>query len=72
MGMKLYVWTPVGHGQLSFMVCAESELLARSAVNARVELVRHDRGFYPVLGWGTDYYTLGVYEPGEVVEHEND
>ena len=70
--MKMYVWTPAGHGQLSFMVCAETVVAAVTVVNAQVELVRHDRGEYPVRGWGTDYYTMGAYEPGEVFEHEND
>lgn len=74
--MKLFVWTPDSHGQLSFFVMAENEQQARAAVDAHVEMVRHDRSDYigrnPVDGWGTDYYTLDVYDIGEVVEHEND
>jgi hypothetical protein len=71
--MKLYVWTPDGHGQLSFFVMAESEEQAKAAVDRQVERVRRDRrSDYPVSGWGTKYYTLGVYEAGEVVEHAND
>jgi len=70
--VKLYVWTPEGHGQLSFCVMAESEEQARAAVDRQVLAVRHNRGDYAVDGWGTDYYTLGEYGVGKVVEHEND
>lgn len=69
--MQLYVWTPGGHGQLSFMVCAETAEQARVAVDAQVRKARHDCGDYCVSGWGTDYYTMGEYAPGEVFEHDN-
>lgn len=67
--MKLYVWQPNGHGQYSFFVAAESEELARAAVD---KMVAQKPNAYEYQGWGTEYYTLTVADAGEVVTNEND
>lgn len=71
-GLRLFVWTPRGHGQLTFGVTALSEQEAREFVDEKVEIDRKKYGDYSVAGWGTDYYELRVYDIGEVVESEND
>lgn len=76
--MKLYAWQPNGHGQVSFFVVAPDEETARAAVEADIERrlargVLDDDGMsqYECNGWGTDYYTLTVAEPGSVVLNDN-
>ena len=68
--MKLYVWRPDGHGQKTFMVVAASEDEGRQAVTAYIK-ENYDSD-YGSDGWGTDYYMLEVFEPGQVAENDND
>lgn len=71
-GSKLYVWTPRGHGQLSYFMVARDERSAREAVDEKVKTDRKKYGNCSVLGWGTDYYELRVYDIGEGVESEEE
>lgn len=77
--MKLYAFQPRGHGELSFFVCAASEDEARAAVEAEIARRKAISPWTPekidgfdVHGWGTDYYTLTVCEPGKVISNDND
>lgn len=72
--MQLYLWSPNGHGPLSFMVVAESEEAARAAVDAHIEATHPARpGHEPIerAGWPKEY-ALEVYASGVVAEHQND
>ena len=80
--MKLYAFQPRGHGEFSFFVCAASEEEARQAVDAHIRqrkqqhVLAIERCDYEsdcrAAGWGTDYYELTVFEPGQVAENDND
>ena len=78
--MKLYSFTPKGHGQESFFVIAENEDEAKSAINKRIEELLQkceDEEDVPYgeddfQGWGTEYYRLTIYEIGQVALHNND
>jgi hypothetical protein len=72
--MKLYVFRPGGHGQLTFMVCAKNEEEARVLTQEHIDAMYRSgsgRYIYDAQGWSTDYYALEVYEPGQVVENDN-
>lgn len=76
---KLYAWQPVGHGELSFFVVADSQEEAEGIVNAemkrRMSLEWFDDDYlseYEITGWGTNYYTLTVAEKGTVITNSND
>lgn len=72
--MQLYLWSPNGHGPLSFIVVAESEEAARAAVETHIEAKHPARpGHGPIerAGWPASY-TLEVYAPNVVAEHQND
>ena len=72
--MKLYVWRPKGHGELTFMVVAET------MEDATIAVIRHIQEHYTISaypiyeaqGFGGGYYQLEIYEPGEVAENNND
>lgn len=72
--LQLYVYSPNGHGSLTFAVVASSEAEAYALVDARVRAEYSSAngvlGYYS-QGWGTDYYTLEVLPAGQVFEHEN-
>ena len=78
--MLLYAWQPQGHGQVSFFVMARSEAEARAAVEQCMAeaLAQGDDGPYWYLDehhfadWGTEYYTLRVCGPGDVVINSNE
>lgn len=74
--MKLYAWQPKGHGEQSLYVMAESEEAAKQAANKAIESqISKANSFlteYDFTGWGTDYYTLTVAEPGQVLMNDND
>lgn len=70
--VKLYAWQPQGHGQYSFFVCAENEEAARAAVDEHILREHKSFAVYAALGWGTDYYSLTVLEPGRVIENANE
>ncbi len=76
--MKLFAWHPQWDGPLSWLVVAETEQAARSAVEA--EIARRKAlpfsdsdhiGEYECDGWGTDRYSMTVTEAGTVIAHEN-
>jgi hypothetical protein len=76
--VKLYAWQPQGHGELSWFVVAESEAQARASVETEItrrkalpigDLDRVTE--YECGGWGTDYYSLTVAEPGAVLTNGN-
>jgi hypothetical protein len=71
--MKMYVWTPNGHGQLSFFVVAENTEEAYNEVCKKVENIKGTRfGDYECDGWGTDYYDLEEVKPMQVYTHVNE
>lgn len=76
--MKLYAFTPRGHGQYSFYVMAESEEAARLAVDEKIKKLMTEGedniriSDYEVQGWGTDYYHLQILDSNEVVFNPND
>lgn len=77
--MKLFAFTPKGHGQQSFFVMANSEEEARHAVQNKINELLAGRGDdgcsysdYDFEGFGTDYYRLDVYELNHVALNSND
>jgi len=74
--MKLYAWQPKGHGEYSFFVCAENEKEARAAVDRYIEEHKNKDDDaclrdYEIGGWGTEYYTLTVLNPLQVITNDN-
>lgn len=78
--MRLYAWQPNGHGEYSWFVMAENEKAAREAVEREMDRRRSipagsgdlDRiTEYECGGWGTDYYTLTIADPGVVLANDN-
>lgn len=72
--MELYVFTPQGHGQLSFYVMANST--AEAWVNVEMYIKKNlidEKGElkYEAQGWGTDYYLLEVAKPHQVLINDN-
>ena len=82
--MKLYAFKPNGHGEFSFFVMAENEQKAREAVDRYGEKTklyqgedweegtRLNRDKHEMQGWGSDYYSVEKYDPGEVAVNNND
>ena len=70
--MKMYVWTPDGHGQLSFFVMAESKAIAKKQVDTYIKESKQEHMGYYADGWGTSYYELEEVEPLQVYTHVND
>jgi hypothetical protein len=76
--MKLYAFTPKGHGQYSFFVMAEDEEHARKAVENKIKklLAEGEDGThfsdYNFDGWGTDYYRVEVFDANQVALNAND
>ena len=71
---KLYAWEPSGHGEHSVIVAAMSEEEAKAAADKYVAEFLQRFPDYSIHfdGWNTGYYTLTVYDMGEVMVHEND
>jgi hypothetical protein len=73
--MKIYCWRPNGHGPLTFSVLASSEVEAQTIIDNYIqEHFRESNGRlrYEAQGWDTGGYELFVYQPGQVMVHEND
>jgi hypothetical protein len=74
--MKLYAYQPKGHGEQSFFTVANNEAEALENITRHIkEKLKEDKynSIHP-LGYsefGSDYYTLTVVEPGEVIENDN-
>ena len=66
--MSLYAFYPDGHGLRSFFVCAESEKVARLAID---EYSRGCEDHIPSEELPNDY-TMMVFAPGSVTENAND
>jgi len=75
--MKLFAFRPNGHGEDSFFTIAESEEQARENIEKIIlsgnSIYGKSKEGYPIncSGWNTDYYTLTVYEIGEVAINSN-
>jgi len=73
MNVQLYAFHPNGHGEMSFFVMAKSEDEARQYVDNLIEFGYDNEGYsIRSRGWGTDYYTMTVYNVGEVATNENE
>jgi len=75
--MKLYAFTPNGHGQLSFFVMAGSLERAKCCVDKFIrEHMDKDDGMgvnsYSTKGWGTEDYYVDIVGEDVVVINEND
>lgn len=72
--LKLFAFQPKGHGEYSFFVMAKKESEAIEAVEkwAESEYGSYWRDEYFFGGWGTDYYTVKVFDRGQVVINDND
>jgi len=77
--MKIYEWTPNGHGSCTFVVVDESEEAAKARADVEVARLRNKKGWsdgwsgdYITSGWDTDYYTLAVHELDSVLSFPND
>ena len=68
--MNLYIWRPQGHGEDTYMVCAESLHAACIAIFADGDAFDEINQSRRLLG--RDYYKLEVYEPGELARNHND
>ena len=67
--MKLYILRPGGHGEHTLIVCADGEAAAMAAFMESPywpEVAKTRR----LLGEG--YYTVEIYNPGEVAVNDND
>ena len=67
--MKLYVFRPDGHGPLTFMVLADSEV---EAMNYVYTYIASQEDLYRDDYFGTDFYACEVYDVGEVAINDND
>lgn len=78
--MRLFAWQPNGHGEYSFFVVSDTLENATAAVETKIAewtaAGQDDEGtwFGPsaYAGWGTDYYTLTIADPGKVILNDNE
>lgn len=81
--LMMYAFQPKGHGERSFFVMAESEASAREIIRAeiarRAAIEWEDDAYADEFldpgqfaGWGTDYYRVKVFAPGQVATNAND
>ncbi len=69
--MNMFIFTPDGHGPLTFMVLADTKLNAIGLVDEQVRRMRKDGFNYDTAGW-PENYECACYPSGVVATHYND
>lgn len=70
--MKVFVFRPSGHGELTFGVLAENYKEAVNYIEKYIKNQVMNRKYCSFEGWRTDYYNLEMYSVGEVFENDNE
>lgn len=70
--VRVFEWSPNGHGEYSFVAIDTSKEHAKKRVDAEVEELQANGYSSNCSGWNTDYYSLTVYKLDDVIAFFND